>query len=130
MNDKKKVHNSQLCMKLDPVFTRGYRDGVQITDEPTGALNKSHSIEVLNLLTEINKAGQSILMVIHDLREAVRGNLILYLEDGNIIEERILTSYKTEEEKQREQSVSEWLNKLHCLRKKCSEMEEKRWNIL
>ena len=39
-------------------------------DEPTGALNRANTTEVLNLLTQYNQAGQSILMVTHDLRAA------------------------------------------------------------
>ena len=53
------------------------RPGLLFADEPTGALNRAHTEEVLNLLTKINDSGQSILMVTHDLRAAVRGNRIL-----------------------------------------------------
>lgn len=42
---------------------------------PTGALNKSNTREVLGLLTDLNREGQSILMVTHDLQAAVRGKL-------------------------------------------------------
>lgn len=52
-------------------------------DEPTGALNRRNTTEVLNLLTELSGSGQSILMVTHDVRAALRANRILYLEDGN-----------------------------------------------
>lgn len=38
-------------------------------------------------MTELNKEGQSILMVTHDLRAAVRGTRLLYLEDGKILDE-------------------------------------------
>lgn len=112
MNDKKKVHNSQLCMKLEPVFTRGYRDGVQITDEPTGALNRSHTEEVLNLFTALHDSGQSILMVTHDLKAAVRGNRILYLEDGKVLAELTLPRYQAAEERQREHKLRDWLSGL------------------
>lgn len=81
-------------------------------DEPTGALNKSNTEEVLNLLSALNKKGQSILMVTHDLRAAIRGNRILYLEDGKIINELILTPYQEIQEKQRERRISKWLSEL------------------
>lgn len=81
-------------------------------DEPTGALNKSNTEDILNLLSDINKKGQSILMVTHDLRAAIRGNRILYLEDGKIIDELILTPYREAEEKQRERRISKWLSEL------------------
>ena len=61
--------------------------GIIFADEPTGALNKRNTGEVLDLLTELNKEGQSILMVTHDLRAAVRGTRLLYLEDGKILDE-------------------------------------------
>lgn len=88
------------------------RPGILFADEPTGALNKSNTIEVLNLLTELNRFGQSILMVTHDMRAAVRGNRILYLEDGKILDELHLTDYSEPEEKSREKEVSQWLAKL------------------
>ena len=53
-------------------------------DEPTGALNSSSSDAVLNVLTEVNKQGQSILMVTHDMKSARRGNRIIYFKDGTI----------------------------------------------
>lgn len=80
-------------------------------DEPTGALNKANSQEVMNLLTELNAQGQSVLMVTHGLRAALRGNRLLYLEDGKILDELVLPRYRTEE-KGRENQVSSWLSKL------------------
>ena len=56
-------------------------------DEPTGALNRKNTLEVLNLLTELNRLGQSILMVTHDMKAALRATRILYLEDGKVIGE-------------------------------------------
>ncbi len=38
-------------------------------DEPTGALNRKNTTEVLDLLSELNAGGQSILMVTHDARQ-------------------------------------------------------------
>ena len=81
-------------------------------DEPTGALNRRNSIEVLELLTELNKAGQSILMVTHDMKAALRASRILYLEDGNIIGELSLPPFRPEEEKSREVQVNAWLTSM------------------
>ena len=86
--------------------------GLLFADEPTGALNRSHSEEVLDLLTGLNQSGQSILMVTHDLRAAVRGNRILYLEDGKILDELELPAYKGTEDRHRESKVSQWLSEL------------------
>lgn len=86
--------------------------GLIFADEPTGALNKFNSEEVLNLLTDLNWAGQSILMVTHDVRAAIRGNRILYLEDGKILDERTLPAYEADHARGREAEVTEWLSSL------------------
>ncbi len=81
-------------------------------DEPTGALNRQNTTEVLNLLTQLNEEGQSILMVTHDLRAALRATRLLYLEDGKITGELTLPKYDAKEEKSRETQVNAWLNSL------------------
>ena len=81
-------------------------------DEPTGALNKANSEEVLELLTELNNNGQSILMVTHDIKAALHGNRILYLDDGKILDELFLTRYGQDNLKEREGRVSQWLSSL------------------
>lgn len=81
-------------------------------DEPTGALNRHNTIEVLNLLTSVNEGGQSILMVTHDIHVALRANRILYLEDGKIIGELTLPLFCPNEEKSRETQISAWLHSM------------------
>lgn len=81
-------------------------------DEPTGALNRKNTIDVLDLLTQLNREGQSVLMVTHDLKAALRGSRILYLEDGKIIGELTLPAYQAGEEKARETQVNAWLTSL------------------
>ncbi len=81
-------------------------------DEPTGALNRKNSDDVLKLLTELNSNGQSLLMVTHDVRAAVHGNRILYLEDGQILDELTLSAYNANEEKERAEKVNTWLSSL------------------
>lgn len=81
-------------------------------DEPTGALNRANSEEVLELLTELNGGGQSILMVTHDVRAAIHGSRILYLEDGKILDELNLPAYKKSDSRAREDQVSRWLSEL------------------
>ena len=90
-------------------------------DEPTGALNKKNTIEVLDLLIEINRDGQSIVMVTHDQKAALRGDRILYIEDGNIIGDISLPKYGEKDAKgnllqtdrARESQVSSWLDSLN-----------------
>lgn len=57
---------------------------VVFADEPTGALNSASGKAALDVLTDVNGEGQSIIMVTHDLKSARRGNRILYLRDGVI----------------------------------------------
>ncbi len=86
--------------------------GLIFADEPTGALNRAGSDEVLELLTQLNRAGQSILMVTHDLRSALRGNRVLYLEDGKLLDELELGPYTGEGLQEREQKLTAWLSGL------------------
>lgn len=81
-------------------------------DEPTGALNRRNTTDVLDLLTELNRSGQSILMVTHDMRAALRATRILYIEDGKIGGELSLMPYDSGEEKSRETQVNAWLNSM------------------
>lgn len=81
-------------------------------DEPTGALNRKNTKEVLNLLTELNQSGQSILMVTHDMKAALRAGRLLYIADGNIIGELSLPPYNPDDEKSREAQVNAWLNSM------------------
>lgn len=57
---------------------------VIFADEPTGALNSAAGDAALDVLTKVNNGGQSIIMVTHDLKSAIRGNRILYIRDGII----------------------------------------------
>ncbi|SEW36835.1 ABC transporter ATP-binding protein [[Clostridium] fimetarium] len=82
---------------------------VIFADEPTGALNKATGKEVLDLLTQINEVGQSILMVTHDVKAALRGNRILYIEDGNVVGEMNLNKYNKENSKAIETQITSWL---------------------
>lgn len=85
---------------------------VLFADEPTGALNRKNTADVLDLLTELNKDGQSVLMVTHDLRASLRANRILYIADGKIIGELALPEYNSDDEKSRETQVNAWLTSL------------------
>ena len=81
-------------------------------DEPTGALNRKNGTDVLDLLTKVNEEGQSILMVTHDVRAAVRANRIIYIGDGKIIDEMSLAPYKLKETKSREAQINSWLSSM------------------
>jgi len=76
-------------------------------DEPTGALNRSNSDEVMNEFVKINKEGTTILMVTHDVKVASRCTRVLYIEDGNIRGEYDNTKEMSEREK--EKALNSWL---------------------
>lgn len=81
---------------------------ILFADEPTGALNKANTEEVLDILTALYAQGQSILLVTHDREAALRGNRILYLEDGSIVGELELSPYQGKD-REREQKLATWL---------------------
>ena len=84
---------------------------VLFADEPTGALNKANSEEVLNLFSALHASGQTVLLVTHDKEAALRGNRVLYLEDGFITGELSLPAYEGTD-KAREELLSFWLEGL------------------
>jgi putative ABC transport system ATP-binding protein len=82
---------------------------VLFADEPTGALNSGTGREILNFLSDLNQSGQSILMVTHDVKAAVRANRIVYLHDGKITGEMELDAYCLDTACSREKQVLAWL---------------------
>ncbi|KEZ87369.1 ABC transporter ATP-binding protein [Clostridium sulfidigenes] len=84
---------------------------VVFADEPTGALNSSAGQAALDVLTEVNRSGQSIIMVTHDLKSARRGNRILYMRDGAIQGVCDLGSYVSGD-KERHNKLQGFLNEM------------------
>ena len=66
----------------------------------------------MNLLANLNGNGQSILMVTHDIRAAIRGTRILYLEDGKILDEMDFPVFQEEDARDHEKKLSDWLSAL------------------
>lgn len=63
-------------------------------DEPTGALNSKSAQEILNIFSEINEEGTTILLVTHDAKVAARTERILFMRDGKIVSEQKLSKYE------------------------------------
>jgi putative ABC transport system ATP-binding protein len=82
---------------------------VLFADEPTGSLNSSQGESVLDIFSEIHREGQSIVMVTHDLKAAIRGNRIIYLKDGRIDGDIELNDYEEADGKEREDTVYKFL---------------------
>jgi len=64
-----------------------------LADEPTGNLDSTHGDEVMNMLTDLNAAGTTIIMVTHSPTYAEYGNRIIHLFDGNIVTENHTKSF-------------------------------------
>lgn len=60
-----------------------------LADEPTGNLDSANGEEVMNLLTELNKEGTTIVMVTHSPSDAEYAHRIIQLFDGHIVTENI-----------------------------------------
>jgi len=57
-------------------------------DEPTGNLDTKSGVEVLNLLKELHKSGNTIVLITHDNDIANQANRIIRINDGKIVEDR------------------------------------------
>ena len=57
---------------------------ILLADEPTGALDSKASEELLNLFGEINRDGQTILMVTHSVKAASSASRVLFIKDGEV----------------------------------------------
>lgn len=57
---------------------------ILLADEPTGALDSKSSGELLNIFSEINRSGQTILMVTHSTIAASHASRVLFIKDGQI----------------------------------------------
>lgn len=65
-----------------------------LADEPTGNLDSSNGIEVMELLVELNKQGTTVIIVTHSQRDATYADRVIQLFDGKIISENIKAGYK------------------------------------
>jgi putative ABC transport system ATP-binding protein len=60
-----------------------------LADEPTGNLDSKNGLEVMNLLTELNREGTTIVMVTHSMRDSEFAHRVVNLFDGQIITEEV-----------------------------------------
>lgn len=89
-------------------------------DEPTGALNRSSSEDVLRELNKLNGEGTTIMLVTHDMKVAAKCSRILYIEDGNIkgelelgkVQDTASDSEYDAKMRERNHRVNSWLNEM------------------
>jgi putative ABC transport system ATP-binding protein len=61
--------------------------GLILADEPTGNLDSKNGLDVMNLLSELNREGTTIIMVTHSMHDAGFAHRIINLFDGQIVTE-------------------------------------------
>lgn len=82
---------------------------ILFADEPTGALNRTSSNEVIEELVKLNAEGTTIMMVTHDAKVAAKCGRVLYIVDGNIKGEFVNDKRKEISEKEVERNLNNWL---------------------
>ena len=80
-------------------------------DEPTGALNRTSSGEVMEELVKLNSEGTTIMLVTHDVKVAAKCTRVMYIVDGNIKGEYDLSDCSTQI-RERERALNNWLLEL------------------
>lgn len=79
-------------------------------DEPTGALNRTSSDEVMEELAKLNRDGTTIMLVTHDVKVAAKCTRVLYIVDGNIKGEYNSGRYTSPTQlRKREMALNNWL---------------------
>ncbi|WP_300382200.1 ABC transporter ATP-binding protein [Clostridium sp.] len=68
-----------------------------LADEPTGALDSRATDDLLRLFADINKEGQTILMVTHSTKAASHANRVLFIKDGEVFHQIYKGSMSKEE---------------------------------
>ena len=80
-------------------------------DEPTGALNRTSSDEVMEELVKLNSEGTTIMLVTHDVKVAAKCTRVMYIVDGNIKGEYDLSDCSAQI-RERERALNNWLLEL------------------
>lgn len=80
---------------------------VIFADEPTGALNRASSDEVMQEISKLNKEGTTIMLVTHDAKVAAKCTRVLFIVDGNIKGEYNVDVTATLRD--RERALNNWL---------------------
>lgn len=68
-----------------------------LADEPTGALDSKATDSLLTLFSQINKEGQTVLMVTHSTKAASHANRVLFIKDGEVFHQLYRGSMSNEQ---------------------------------
>lgn len=82
---------------------------ILFADEPTGALNSSMTVEVMDAISQVHVDGATIVMVTHDPGCAARADRIVYLRDGQVVDSFHLGPWSADSATEREDSLLSWL---------------------
>ena len=88
---EKKLRNTPLqlsggqCQRVACARSLANKPAIILADEPTGNLDSKASVEILNLLQELNQNGMTIIMVTHDPKIAEQTHRIIHIKDGKIV---------------------------------------------
>ena len=85
---------------------------ILFADEPTGQLNSASSNDVLDIFTDVHRNGQSIVMVTHDVKTALRGTRVIFLRDGGIEGEYRMADYGADDIKERRNGLQAFLDEM------------------
>lgn len=86
------------------------RPKMLFADEPTGALNRTSSDEVMEELAKLNADGTTIMLVTHDVKVAAKCTKVLYIVDGNIKGEYNLNRCENASQmRERKRALNNWL---------------------
>ena len=100
------LQRASICRAL------GTRPAMIAADEPTGALNRSMSAEVMDALSEVHAEGTTVVMVTHDPVCAARADRVVYLRDGLVEDSRDLGPWRADEAAGRTDTLLGWLRGL------------------
>ena len=85
---------------------------ILFADEPTGSLDSSSGRDVLDIFTGVHENGQSIVMVTHDIKTALRGTRVIYLRDGKVVGEHRMAKYGEDDLKERREKLMAFLDEM------------------
>lgn len=85
---------------------------ILFADEPTGSLNSASGRDVMDIFTQLHSNGQSIVMVTHDVRTAMRGNRVIFISDGAVVGEYKMPLYSKDDMTSRKDGLQNFLDRM------------------